>query len=112
MNHKQFTNDFDPEVQPECACGNFPKEWKRLRQFDNHFLILSHEYTGPGEKALHCSHRSPFEVSHDDAYGELCKSLHRMKTTLPLILQTQVTESMITEVVKSIIGSHHELDKA
>ena len=34
-----------------------------------------------------------------------------MKSTLPLILQTQVTDSMITEVVKSIIGSHYELDK-
>ena len=111
VNHKQFTNDFDPEVQPECTCRKFPKAWRRRRQFDSHFLILSHEYTGPGKRALHCSHKSPFEVTHGDAYGELCKSLHRMQSTLPLILQTQVTDSMITEVVKSIIGSHYELDK-
>ena len=92
VNHKQFTNDFDPEVQPECTCRKFPKAWRRRRQFDSHFLILSHEYTGPGKKALHCSHKSPFEVTHGDAYGELCKSLHRMKSTLPLILQAQVVK--------------------
>ena len=111
VNHKKFCNDFDPAVKPECACNNFPKGWRQTRQFGEHFTILSDEYTGPGEKALHCSHKSPFEVTHGDAYGELCRSLHGMKSTLPMILQAQITDTMITATVQSIIGSHHELDK-
>ena len=77
-----------------------------LRQFDGHFAILSSEYTGPGSRALHCSHKSPYEVTADDLYGELTKSLRRLRSTLPATVQHQVGDEMISEVVRGITRDH------
>ena len=106
MNHKHVCNEYDPDVPPECTCRHYPREWRKLRQFDGHFAILSSEYTGPGSRALHCSHKSPYEVTADDLYGELTKSLRRLRSTLPATVQHQVGDEMISEVVRGITRDH------
>eukprot|EP01050_Picozoa_sp_SAG11_P016984 SAG11_NODE_2387_length_3416_cov_9.140187_3_plen_610_part_00 len=106
INHKRFDRVFDPAVPHACACHRYPKEWRRRRQFNGHFCIVSEEYTGPGADAIQCSHKTSIETTTTEVYAELYRSLCMMKETLPLELRSVTTDQMLSEVVKSIIRDH------
>eukprot|EP01050_Picozoa_sp_SAG11_P014553 SAG11_NODE_1805_length_4229_cov_1.746005_3_plen_406_part_00 len=106
INHKTFDRAFDPVTPHACTCHRYPKEWRRRRQFDGHFCILSEEYNGPGAAALQCSHKTPIETTSSEVYAELYRSVCGLRQTLPLELRAVTTDQMITDVVKSIIRDH------
>ena len=103
INNIGACQDFDPNHPPDCTCKAFPKGWRRTRQFEGHFCILSSEYDGPGQTALHGSHKSPFEIEATDIYAELTRSLWKMVRTLPLYLQTTVQAEDLQSIVKQTV---------
>ena len=53
--------------------------------------------------ALHCSHKSPFEITDADLYGELWKSLQQFRRRLPVALQAAITDAAVAATVQSVV---------
>ena len=66
---------------------------------DGHLAMRGGDYVGPGERALHCSHKTPMTSAQTsgDLERDVRRALSGLVASLPARLRDEVTPEMVRE---------------